>query len=250
MRNRLKLSFISLGGAPCTPPGSLRCARTSLLAPLRSRLWIVLVAICASLAFVAQPKSGAGGNHVVIITLDGFPGWALDDPYVPAPTLRRLAARGAVAAGMRPVNPTVTWPNHTTIVTGVTPAKHRVLFNGTLVRDPGVPPRVEPWRDKKDMVHVPTLYDAVHDRGMKTAQVDWVAILNAASIDWEFPERPERPETKRAIAQEMVKAPARSLSGMWTDSRRRTSCGGTRSGLMPQFTSCATIARICSCSTF
>jgi len=170
------------------------------------RLAALVIALCASVALVAPPQPAARGNHVVIISLDGFPGWALDDPYLPVPTLRRLAASGAVAAGMRPVNPTVTWPNHTAIVTGVTPAKHGVLFNGTLVRDPGAPPRVEPWRDKKDMVHVPTLYDAVHEKGMTTAQVDWVAILNAPSIDFEFPERPERPETKRAIAREMVKA--------------------------------------------
>ena len=169
------------------------------------RLAALVVALCATLTLAAQPRPSSG-NHVVIITLDGFPGWALDDPYLPVPTLRRLAARGAVAAGMRPVNPSVTWPNHTAIVTGVTPARHGVLFNGTLVRDPGVPPRVEPWRDKKDMVHAPTLYDAVHDRRMTTAQVDWVAILNATSIDWEFPERPERPETKPAIVREMVRA--------------------------------------------
>lgn len=164
----------------------------------------LLAMLCATLALVAQPRRAVAGNHVVIITLDGFPGWALDDPYLPVPTLRRLAARGALAGGMRPVNPSVTWPNHTAIVTGVAPAKHRVLFNGTLVRDSGVPPRVEPWRDKKEMVHAPTLYDVVHDKGMTTAQVDWVAILNAASIDWEFPERPERPETKPAIVREMV----------------------------------------------
>ena len=38
------------------------------------------------------------------------------------PTLRRLAATGAVARE-RPVNPTVTWANHTSMVTGVPPAK-------------------------------------------------------------------------------------------------------------------------------
>jgi predicted AlkP superfamily pyrophosphatase or phosphodiesterase len=166
---------------------------------------VLLAALCAALTVLAQQRPAPSGNHVIIITLDGFPGWALEDPYLPVPNLRRLAANGAVAAGMRPVNPTVTWPNHTSLVTGVTPAKHGVLFNGTLVRDPGVPPRVEPWRDKKDMVHVPTLYDVVHDGGMTAAQVDWVAILNARSIDWEFPERPERPETKPAIVREMVK---------------------------------------------
>jgi predicted AlkP superfamily pyrophosphatase or phosphodiesterase len=165
---------------------------------------VLLATLCAALAVFAQQRPAPTGNHVIIITLDGFPGWALEDPYLPVPNLRRLAANGALAAGMRPVNPTVTWPNHTSLVTGVTPAKHGVLFNGTLVRDPGVPPRVEPWRDKKDMVHVPTLYDASHDRGMTTAQVDWVAILNAPSIDWEFPERPERPETKPGIVREMV----------------------------------------------
>ena len=90
----------------------------------------------------------------MLISLDGFPSWALDDPYLPVPTLRRLAARGAVARGMRPVNPTVTWPNHTTLITGVTPAKHGVLFNGLLKRDPGVPPRVEPWLPRDEMVRV------------------------------------------------------------------------------------------------
>ena len=169
---------------------------------------VVLLALCAAIAVFAQQPPTLTGNHVIVLTLDGFPGWALEDPYLPVPNLRRLAANGAVASGMRPVNPTVTWPNHTSLVTGVTPAKHGVLFNGTLVRDPGVPPRIEPWRHKKDMVHVPTLYDAVHDRGMTAAQVDWVAILNAPSIDWEFPERPERPETKPAIVREMVKASA------------------------------------------
>ena len=170
-------------------------------------LLVVLVVLCAALGAIAQQPPASTGNHVVIITLDGFPGWALDDPYLPVPNLRRLAANGAVA-GMRPVNPTVTWPNHTSLVTGVTPAKHGVLFNGTLVRDPDVPPRVEPWRDKKDMVQVPTLYDVVHDRGMTAAQVDWVAILNAPSISCEFPERPERPETKPSIVREMVTAGA------------------------------------------
>jgi predicted AlkP superfamily pyrophosphatase or phosphodiesterase len=167
---------------------------------------VVLFALCTALAVFAEQPPASDGNHVIVMTLDGFPGWALDDPYVPMPNLRRLAASGALAAGMRPVNPTVTWPNHTSLVTGVTPAKHGVLFNGTLVRDSAVPPRVEPWRDKTDMVHGPTLYDVVHDRGMTAAQVDWVAILNAVSIEWEFPERPERPETKPGVLREMVTA--------------------------------------------
>jgi len=166
----------------------------------------LLFALSVTLFATAQQRRAAGAaNHVVIISLDGFPGWALDDPHLPVPTLRRLAARGAVARGMRPVNPTVTWPNHTSMVTGVTPSKHGVLFNGLLVRQPGVPPRIEPWRDKKDMVRVKTLYDAAHEHGLTTAQVDWVAIQNAPTITWEFR---ERPDPKGQIARELVKAGA------------------------------------------
>lgn len=183
----------------------------------RHRLGLAAAVVALAVAAVPAARQARGpdtSNHVVIITLDGFAGWALDDPYLPVPTLRALAARGATAKGMRPVNPSVTWPNHTSIVTGVTPAKHGVLFNGILVRDPGVPPRVEPWRDKSEMVRVPTLYDVAHQAGLTTAQVDWVAILNASAVTWEFPERPERPDTKPEIGREMVKAGALSQADL------------------------------------
>jgi predicted AlkP superfamily pyrophosphatase or phosphodiesterase len=171
-----------------------------------SRFFMLLAAACAlSAAWLSgSPQRPAEtANHVIIISLDGFAGWALDDPSLPVPTLRRLAAAGAVAKGMRPVNPTVTWPNHTSMVTGVTPSKHGVLFNGILQRPSGQQPRIEPWRDKKEMVRARTLYDAAHERGLTTAQVDWVAILNAPTITWEFA---ERPDPKGSIPLELVKA--------------------------------------------
>lgn len=162
---------------------------------------IILVLLAVPAAPVSSAQAPA--NHVVIISLDGFTATALADPYLPLPTLRRLAARGAVAKAMRPVDPTVTWANHTSMVTGVTPAKHHVIFNGLLIREPGVPPRVEPWRDKAEMVHAKTLYDAAHEARMTTAQVDWVAIWNAPTITWEFK---ERPDVKDVIPREMVQA--------------------------------------------
>ena len=165
--------------------------------------FVLVVLIAFAALGLAPQRPAATGNHVVIISLDGFPGWALDDPFLPVPTLRRLAREGATARGMRPVNPTVTWPNHTSMVTGVTPARHGVLFNGTLLRSPGAQPRIEPWRDKKEMVRARTLYDAAHEKGMTTAQVDWVAILNAPTITWEFG---ERPDPKGQIPRELVKA--------------------------------------------
>ena len=170
-----------------------------------TRRLLVLVLFVDALAvwMAAQPrKVTAPSNHVVIISLDGFAAWAMDDERLPVPTLRTLAARGATAKGMRPVNPSVTWPNHTSMVTGVTPAKHGVLFNGMLIRQTGVAPRIEPWRDKQEMVRVRTLYDAVHEKGGTTAQVDWVAIQNAPTITWEFR---ERADGKNPVPGELVK---------------------------------------------
>jgi len=166
-------------------------------------LAVVLLVVMLPLRPAAQSPSGQSSNHVVVISLDGFTARALADPALPLPTLRRLAKAGAVAKLMTPVNPTVTWANHTAIVTGVTPATHGVIYNGLLVHEPGMPPRVEPWRDKAEMVHAPTLYDIAHGKGLTTAQVDWVAIWNAPTVTWEFR---ERPDPQGPIAREMVAA--------------------------------------------
>jgi predicted AlkP superfamily pyrophosphatase or phosphodiesterase len=149
-----------------------------------------------------QPDAAAG--TVVVISLDGFPASALQDPLVPVPTLRRLAASGAMATGMTVANPAVTWPNHTTMVTGVPASKHGVLFNGILVRGgPKDALRVEPWRDKREMVQGDTVYDLAFRAGLTTAQVDWVAIQNPGTISWAFP---ERPRTDGAVEKEMIAA--------------------------------------------
>src|SRR5713226_5137344 len=122
-----------------------------------------IVALCAP-AFAQVP---APQRMVVMISLDGFPAYALDDPKLPIPTLRRLAREGVIASSMQPVNPTFTWPNHTSLVTGVDASQHQVLFNGLLTHpDGGGRPSLEPWRDKDLMVQVPTIYDVAYEAGL------------------------------------------------------------------------------------
>src|SRR3954454_12147524 len=119
----------------------------------------------------------AQDRHVVVISLDGFPASILRDPNLPFPVLRKLAKDGAIAEGMKPVNPTVTWPNHTAIVSGVGPAQHGVLYNGLIVRNgDGKSLKIEPWVDKKELVLAPTVADVARDAKLTTAEVDWVAI--------------------------------------------------------------------------
>jgi predicted AlkP superfamily pyrophosphatase or phosphodiesterase len=152
----------------------------------------------AAAAFAQAPSRQ---RHAVLISIDGFAAYSLRDPSLPVPNIRRLIRNGVAAEGMQVVNPAVTWPNHTSMVTGVYPAKHRVLYNGLPVRT-GDTWKIEPWVDKPELVQAPTLYDAAHAAGMITAEVDWVAIHNAKTITWAFPERPRLtdPAVKEMIA--------------------------------------------------
>jgi predicted AlkP superfamily pyrophosphatase or phosphodiesterase len=151
------------------------------------KLAVTLAAITAFLG-LAFPQEPALQRMVVVISLDGFPAFALDDPKLPVPTLRRMIQNG-FSARMTTVNPTITWPNHTTMVTGVRSDQHGLLANGTISRTGGWPPvKVEPMFDKEKMVRAPTVYDAAYKAGLTTAQVNWVAINRAPTITWEFSE--------------------------------------------------------------
>lgn len=155
-------------------------------------------------------NDGTAATHgaiVVLITIDGFPARALKDPRLPMPTLRRLQQEGAYAQAMQPINPSVTWPNHTTLITGVNASEHHVMANGliTLASD-GTMPDVKPWTPKDELVHARTLYDALAEKGMSTGQVDWVAIYAAKNVQWSFAEKPDAdgPIARDLIAQGLV----------------------------------------------
>src|SRR5688500_10867878 len=68
-------------------------------------------------------------KHVVLVSIDGLAASYLDDKRADLPTLRKLAAEGASARGMITSFPSVTWPSHTSLITGVHPAKHGVIGN-------------------------------------------------------------------------------------------------------------------------
>ena len=164
----------------------------------------LIAALLLTLPAVAFAQRG----KVVVISLDGFPGNALDDPKLPVPTLRKLIANGT-GGPMIGINPTITWPNHTTMVTGVGADVHGLLLNGAIERTGIWPPvKVNTTVDKVKLVKVPTVYDAVHQAGMTTAQVDWVAIDNAPTINWAFPEKatPDGPVEKEMVAKGVISA--------------------------------------------
>jgi predicted AlkP superfamily pyrophosphatase or phosphodiesterase len=163
-----------------------------------------LVALVTACVVAGSLHAANKDRHVVLVTIDGFPAHLWHDPTLPVPILRQLAADGVVADAMTVSNPSITWPCHTTLITGVAPQKHGVLFNGLLVRQgPTKPPKLEPWVDKSKLVFAPTLYDVAHAAGLTIAESDWVAVTRPGTINWSFG---EIPDVNGAVEREMMAA--------------------------------------------
>lgn len=86
--------------------------------------FLVLVAACVHAPRFAQ--GGSGPAPVILVSIDGFRPDYLDRGQTPV--LSRLAADG-VRAAMRPSFPSVTFPNHYTLVTGQRPDRHGMINN-------------------------------------------------------------------------------------------------------------------------
>ena len=119
----------------------------STLSPLAPLCAVVLLGGCASLAAPQAPPDPVANTAraddapvaklppyradqplVILISLDGFRYDYLDRGITPA--LSALAADGVrTDHGMRPSFPSVTFPNHYTLVTGVRPDRHGVVAN-------------------------------------------------------------------------------------------------------------------------
>lgn len=83
--------------------------------------------LCALvLSAPARARDGAK-DTLIVISIDGFRADYLDRGLTP--TLARLAKHGVRATGMRPVFPSVTLPNHMTLMTGKTADHHGIIDN-------------------------------------------------------------------------------------------------------------------------
>jgi predicted AlkP superfamily pyrophosphatase or phosphodiesterase len=101
------------------------------------------------------------------------------------PYLRSLLASGTYADGVVGVWPTVTYPSHTSLVTGVAPAEHGIYNN---VQFDPERKFAEAWYWYADQIRVPTLWQAAHGAGLSTASIGWPVSVDAADIDYLIPE--------------------------------------------------------------
>jgi len=124
---------------------------------------------------------------LVMVSIDG-----LRPDYITAagvhgakvPNLRRFLKDGTYAEGVVGVVPTVTYPSHTTLITGVWPSKHGIFANTTF--DP-LQKNLQGWYWYADDIRVPTLWDVAAQAGRTTATIQWPVTVGAR-VTWNIPE--------------------------------------------------------------
>ena len=137
--------------------------------------WLLLVFLGS-----AVHAAGSGGvnapaqrdkPYLILVSLDGFR-WDYQDLF-DTPALDRIAADGVRAKRLIPVFPTLTFPNHYSIATGLYPANHRLIGNTFPNRD------LTEWYSLR-------MRDAVQDGGWYSGEPVWVAAEKAGMVTAAF----------------------------------------------------------------
>ncbi|MGH9851369.1 MAG: ectonucleotide pyrophosphatase/phosphodiesterase, partial [Blastocatellia bacterium] len=136
----------------------------------------------------AQTTQGIRPRHVILISVDGLPPDYYTAPEklgLRAPTLTMMKQGGAHAEGMEGVYPTVTYPQHTTMVTGARPAEHGIVQNR--IFEAPTEPQTRYWYWYSTALKTETLWTAAKKAGLTTAAVGWPVTVGA-EIDYNVPE--------------------------------------------------------------
>ena len=142
------------------------------------------LAVLAVLAALFLPAEAAPRHKLLVISFDGLDWRYLRDADtlgLKLPNIRKLLSRSQVADGVVGVWPTITWPSHTTMLTGEPPFRHGILANA------GGPLDITQSYWSATKIKVPTLTQCAVANGRTTAAINWPVTVNA-NITWNLPE--------------------------------------------------------------
>src|SRR5215831_1653633 len=160
--------------------------------------------ICGQAPSAGKTTQASHPEHVILISVDGMPPDYYTAPEklgLRVPTLTMMKQGGAYAEGMEGVYPTVTYPQHTTMVTGLRPAAHGIVQNRIFEAPTEKQTRYWYWYAKA--LKAETLWTVAKKAGLTTAAVGWPVTVGA-EIDYNVPEiydPSENPPTWNWIAK-------------------------------------------------
>jgi predicted AlkP superfamily pyrophosphatase or phosphodiesterase len=157
------------------------------MVPLMKYYVPLLVLSCFAGSGAAAANAASSAPLVMLISVDGMKPEAIIDAQshgLKVANLRAFMADGAYATGVRGVLPTLTYPSHTSLLTGASPAKHGIYGNTTF--DPLLRNQ-RGWYWYAEDIKVPTLWDAAAAAHLKTANIYWPVSVGA-NITYNLPQ--------------------------------------------------------------
>lgn len=142
------------------------------------KLFVILFVLTACQAI--QPQKAE--KKVVLVSIDGLrPEFYLSDRFS-APHLKMMKEQGSYVNKMLSVFPTVTYPNHTTMITGALPQEHGVFSNTRFNNGP-----TTEWYWDERLIRVKTIWDLLQEKNFETASLNWPVTMYA-NINYLVPE--------------------------------------------------------------
>lgn len=138
-----------------------------------------------------------GRHPVLMISIDGMRPDAVlqaDEHGLKIPVLRSFLTEGSYAQEVMNVNPTVTNPNHATLVTGVLPREHGIYNNRPFAATAKLPRSYGSY----SQIKAPTLWRAAKDAGLTTGSIFWPVTAQAKDIDFNLLEGSDEDDQKIA----------------------------------------------------
>lgn len=114
-------------------------------------------------------------HRLVVVSFDSLQGNDLS-VLSSMPNFSRIMNKAAVVQKVRPIYPTLTYPIHTTLITGVPPKDHGIIHNqmpGLQRENPDWSIYGSDWYWYENQVKVPTLPQQAERAGRKAASVLW-----------------------------------------------------------------------------
>jgi predicted AlkP superfamily pyrophosphatase or phosphodiesterase len=133
----------------------------------------------AAAADSVPSAAGASSGKVIIISVDG-----LRPAFYSSPTFKKLIGMGASADGAESIYPSITYPAHTSIVTGVSSAKHGIFSNTIFSMEKG---STAEWYWDSKYLTATTLWQATEAQGKTAAILTWPVSVGA-KVHWLVPE--------------------------------------------------------------
>src|SRR5215813_5679540 len=156
------------------------------------------------LAVFLTSTLSAETRRLVVLSIDGMMPACYtkaDELGLKIPNLRRFMREGAYASGVVGVLPTVTYPSHTTLITGTPPRVHGI--EGNRIVDP-LDRAKGAWYWFADDIRVPTLVSAAAARHLTSGSVYWPVSIGLGT-DWNLPEF-WRPDSDSPFDLKLLKA--------------------------------------------